>query len=32
VHVDGAFAPGTLLEVEIVEAYRHSLLGRPARA
>lgn len=29
VHVDGHFAPGTMLEVEIVEAYKHSLLGRP---
>ncbi|MEL6185582.1 MAG: radical SAM protein, partial [Myxococcota bacterium] len=32
VHVDGAYAPGTMLDVDIVEAYRHSLLGaaRPA--
>lgn len=29
VHVDGLFEPGTMLEVEIVEAYKHSLLGRP---
>lgn len=28
VHVPGAFSPGTLLEVEIVEAYNHSALGR----
>ena len=28
VHVEGQYAPGTLLDVEIVEAYRHSLLGR----
>lgn len=30
VHVDGTFAPGTMLEVEIVEAFNHSLLGRAA--
>ncbi len=30
VHVDGHFAPGTLLEVDIIEAYNHSLLGRPS--
>ncbi len=29
VHVEGTFAPGTLLPVRIVEAYKHSLLGRP---
>lgn len=29
VHVDGRYEPGTLLEVEIIEAYKHSLLGRP---
>ncbi len=28
VHVPGVFAPGTLLDVDIVEAYNHSLLGR----
>ncbi len=28
VHVDGTFTPGTMLEVEIVEAFNHSLLGR----
>ena len=28
VHVDGSFAPGTMLSVELVEAYNHSLLGR----
>ncbi|MEQ9496583.1 MAG: tRNA (N6-isopentenyl adenosine(37)-C2)-methylthiotransferase MiaB [Deltaproteobacteria bacterium] len=30
VHVDGTFVPGTMLEVEIVEAFNHSLLGRAA--
>lgn len=29
VHVDGSFPVGQMLDVEIVEAYRHSLLGRP---
>ena len=28
VHVDGHFEPGTMLSVEIIEAYKHSLLGR----
>ena len=28
VHVDGIYAPGTLLEVDVVEAYKHSLLAR----
>jgi tRNA-2-methylthio-N6-dimethylallyladenosine synthase len=32
VHVDGHFAPGTLLDVEIVQAFKHSLLARPAGA
>lgn len=32
VHVDGTFAVGTLLSVEIIEAYKHSLLGRPVDA
>ncbi|MCA9550807.1 MAG: tRNA (N6-isopentenyl adenosine(37)-C2)-methylthiotransferase MiaB [Myxococcales bacterium] len=30
VHVDGIYAPGTLLEVDVVEAYKHSLLARLA--
>jgi tRNA-2-methylthio-N6-dimethylallyladenosine synthase len=29
VHVDGAYPPGTLLPIEVVEAFNHSLLGRP---
>jgi len=29
VHVDGAHAPGTFLTVEITEAFKHSLYGRP---
>lgn len=29
VHVSGDYAPGTLLQVDIVEAYKHSLLGVP---
>lgn len=29
VHVDGHYPVGTFLQVEIIEAYRHSLLGRP---
>ena len=29
VHVEGRFEPGTFLEVRIVEAYKHSLLGTP---
>ncbi len=29
VHVDGSYEPGQFLEVEIIEAYKHSLLGRP---
>ena len=28
-HVDGRFEAGTLLEVEVVEAFKHSLRGRP---
>lgn len=32
VHVDGTYAPGTMLEVEIVEAFRHSLRAREVRA
>lgn len=28
VHVDGVFEPGAMLEVEIVEAFKHSLRGR----
>lgn len=28
VHVDGTFTPGSLLEVEVVEAFKHSLRGR----
>lgn len=32
VHVDGQYEPGTLLGVEIVEAYKHSLLARPGEA
>jgi tRNA-2-methylthio-N6-dimethylallyladenosine synthase len=28
VHVDGTFVPGTLLEVEIVEAFKHSLRAK----
>jgi tRNA-2-methylthio-N6-dimethylallyladenosine synthase len=27
VHVDGRFEAGTMLDVRIVEAYKHSLLG-----
>jgi tRNA-2-methylthio-N6-dimethylallyladenosine synthase len=27
VHVAGTFEPGTMLDVRIVEAYKHSLLG-----
>lgn len=30
VHVDGTFEPGTMLSVDIIEAYKHSLLGAPA--
>ena len=30
VHVDGTYAPGTLLQVEVIEAYKHSLLARVA--
>ena len=30
VHVDGTFEPGTMLSVDIIEAYKHSLLGTPA--
>jgi tRNA-2-methylthio-N6-dimethylallyladenosine synthase len=30
VHVEGTYEPGTTLDVEIVEAYKHSLLGTPA--
>lgn len=29
IHVDGHFAPGTLLNVKIVEAFNHSVLGVP---
>lgn len=29
VHVDGMYAPGTFLDVEITEAFKHSLFGRP---
>lgn len=29
VHVDAKIAPGTLVNVEIVEAFKHSLLARP---
>ena len=32
VHVDGLYPPGTLLKVQIVEAYKHSLLGRAERS
>jgi tRNA-2-methylthio-N6-dimethylallyladenosine synthase len=29
VHIDGEFAPGTVLPVLITEAFKHSLFGRP---
>ena len=32
VHVPGSYAPGVLLDVEIVEAYNHSLLGQAIAA
>lgn len=31
VHIDGLFEPGEMLEVEIVEAYKHSLRGAVSR-
>src|SRR5262249_23651319 len=30
VHVDGQAEPGRMVEVELIEAFNHSLLGRPA--
>lgn len=30
IHVQGSYPPGTTLTVEAVQAYKHSLLGRPA--
>lgn len=32
VHIDGRFAPGTMLDVEITLAFKHSLFGRPVPA
>lgn len=29
VHIDGIFPPGALLDVEITQAFKHSLFGRP---
>ena len=28
VHVDGVFAPGTFIDVKIVEAFKHSLFAQ----